>query len=58
LLLVGIGSGEQECLTDLGDVVALATRYSLHIFLQVRSELEELGTAPNPYVDERLSRAD
>jgi hypothetical protein len=43
LLVVSIGASEQERLTDLGDAVALAFRYSFDIFLQVRSELGELG---------------
>ncbi len=33
LLLVGIGSSEQERLTNLGNAVALAVRYSFDLFL-------------------------
>jgi hypothetical protein len=45
LLLVGIGSSEQERLTNLGNAVALAVRYSFDLFFQVRPELEKLLTA-------------
>jgi len=38
LLLVGIGSRKQERLTNLGNAVALAARYSFDLFLQVRSD--------------------
>jgi hypothetical protein len=37
-------SREQECLTNLGNAVALAVRYSFDLFLQVRSEREKLTT--------------
>ena len=40
LLVVSIGASEQERLTDLGDAVALAFRYSFDIFLQVRPDPE------------------
>ena len=45
LLLVSIGSCKQECLTNLGNAVALAVRYSFDLPLQVRPELEKLRTA-------------
>jgi hypothetical protein len=45
LLVVSIGSREEERLTNLGNAVALAVRYSFDIFFQVRSELEKLRTA-------------
>jgi hypothetical protein len=45
MLLVSIGSDEQKRLTNLGNAVALAIRYSFDIFFQVRSELEKLRIA-------------
>ena len=45
LFLVGIGSREQERLTNLGRAVALAVRYSFDLFLQVRPELEKVRSA-------------
>ena len=52
MLLVGIGSREQERLTNLGNAVALAVRYSFDLFLQVRSEREKIRVARRAYVDE------
>jgi hypothetical protein len=43
MLLVGIGSREQERLTNLGNAVTLVIRYSFDVF-QVRPELEKLRT--------------
>jgi len=45
LLLVGIGSREQERLADLGTALALAVRYSFDLSLHVRSEREKIPVA-------------
>ena len=57
LLLVGIGSREQERLTNLGTAVALAVRYSFDILSSGQIGARRAWDCPNPYVDDRLSRA-